>query len=89
MKDILKFTDEDIDKMKEEIKNEKQSGQQMPNDDPTMDTGDYQNMNRSNPDDSGEEPEDADGFSINKYLGTDDKEKEEESILYERRVKHI
>ena len=89
MKDVLKFTDEDIDKMKEEIKNEKQSGQQMPNDDPTMDTGDYQNMNSPKPDDSGEEPEDDDGFSIDKYLGTDDKEKEEESILYERRVKHI
>lgn len=89
MKDILRFTDEDIDQMREEIKEEKKSGQQMPNDDPTMDAGDYQGMNKSEPADTDDEPSDDDELSMDKYLGTDDKEKEEESILYERRVKYV
>jgi hypothetical protein len=75
--------------MKEEIQDEKKSGQQMPNDDPTMDTGDYQDMNKSEPADTDDEPSDDDVLSMDKYLGTDDKEKEEESILYERRVKYV
>jgi hypothetical protein len=95
MKDILKFTDEEIEKMREEIDKDKKSGVPMPQDDPTMDAGDYQTMNKQEPssnepdDDDDEEDDYENQFSLDKYLGPDDKQKEEESILYERRSKHV
>ena len=77
MRDILKFTDEEIEQMKKEIEEDKKNGQPMPQDDPTMNPDDYSSQN--------DEPEDdEDDYGADGYIGTD-KEKEEESILYERR----
>ena len=59
----------------------------MPNDDPTMGTGDYhaqspiRNPNQNEPDDDGEDGEDN-GVS---FLDPDQEKAEEESLIYERR----
>ena len=87
MRDIMKFTDEEIEKMNEEIEKEKKSGEPMPNDDPTMGTGDYhaqspiRNPNQNEPDDDEEDGEDN-GVS---FLDPDQEKAEEESLIYERR----
>lgn len=78
MRDILKFTDEEIDAMNDEMKEEKKSAEKMPNDDPTMDNDDYQDQSPiANPQsDDGE-----DETSFDKDLD----KTEEENLLYERR----
>ena len=90
MRDIMKYTDDDIEKMKKEIEEEKKSGERMPNDDPTQDVGDYhadspiQNPSQSDGGDDEESPEDS---PFMKFGEPSDPEKteEEENLLNERR----
>jgi hypothetical protein len=89
MRDIMKFTDEDIEQMKKEIEEEKKSGEQMPNDDPTRDMGDYHaNSPIMNPQNSGgndgEEPSDDEENDVdNPFMAFGNKEKTEENIINE------
>ena len=73
LREVMKYTDEEIDQMDKEIKQEKKSGEPKPNDDPTYDGDDYRDKTQDYLDD------------INNRKDTDDIEDstEEENMLYE------
>ena len=73
LREVMKYTDEEIDQMDKEIEQEKKSGEPKPNDDPTYDGDDYRDKTQDYLDD------------INNRKDTDDIEDstEEENMLYE------
>lgn len=73
LREVMKYTDEDIEQMDKEIEQEKKSGEQKPNDDPTYDGNDYRDKTQDYLDD------------IKNRNDIDDIEDstEEENMLYE------
>ena len=74
MRDIMKYTDKEIEQMNKEMEDEKKSGEPAPNDDPTMDTMDYHS--------------DDGNSGISQFSFGNDEEPEqteEENLIYERR----